>query len=410
MFRKNTSGQFIHFQGVDATTGGIKSGVSWTARRCIDGTFAAAGGTATEDGTTGWYKFAMSQADTNGNNIGFNFTGTGAVPQTVNIITDGSPPDVNLKNAAGTAVTLDTNNVLNVSAKYLAGTALTGRDIGASVLLSSGSGTGQLDFTSGVVKANATQWVGGTIPAVNVTGVPLVDAKYLLGTIFSTPATAGIMDINLKNIANAAVNTSSAQLGVNAVNWGGGAIPAPNVTGVPIIDLKYILGTVLTETAGQIAAAFKKFFNIATPASTMDSLTLVGTATNLTNAPTNGDFTATMKTSLNAATPSVTVSDKTGFSLTSAYDPAKTASQAGDAMTLTSAYNFAKGTTAMTESYAAQGAAMTPVQALYQINQHLGESGISSTTKTVKKRDGSTTAKTFTLDSATTPTSITEAT
>lgn len=69
------------------------------------------------------------------------------------------------------------------------GTAQTARDIGASVLLSSGSGTGQLDFTSGVVKANATQWLGGTIPAVNVTGVPLVDLKYTLGTI--SPATAG---------------------------------------------------------------------------------------------------------------------------------------------------------------------------------------------------------------------------
>lgn len=160
MFRKNTASQFIHFQGIDASTGGIKSGVTWTVRRCIDGTFAAATGTATEDGTTGWYKFAMSQADTNGNNIGFNFTGTGAVPQTVNIVTDGSPPDVNLKNAAGTAVTLDSNNVLNVSTKYLAGTALTGRDIGASVLLSAGSGAGQLDFTSGVVKANLAQILG----------------------------------------------------------------------------------------------------------------------------------------------------------------------------------------------------------------------------------------------------------
>jgi len=40
--------------------------------------------------------------------------------------------------------------------------------------------------------------------------------------------------------------------------------------------------------------------------------------TNLTNAPTAGDFTATMKTSLNAATPAVTVSDKTGFSLSTA--------------------------------------------------------------------------------------------
>ena len=83
-------------------------------------------------------------------------------------------------------------------------------------------------------------------------------------------------------------------------------------------NLTQILGTALTETSGQIAAAFKKFFNIATPASTMDALTLVATVTNLTNAPTAGDFTATMKTSLNAATPAVTVSDKTGFSLSAA--------------------------------------------------------------------------------------------
>jgi hypothetical protein len=156
MFRKNTASQFIHFQGVDSSTGGIKSGVSWTVRRCIDGTFAAATGTVTEDSTNGWYKFAMSQADTNGNNIAFNFTGSGAVPQTVNILTDGSPPDVNLKNAAGTAVTLDANNVLNVSTKYVGGTLQTARDIGLSVLLSSGTGTGQVSLSSGLVDITQT--------------------------------------------------------------------------------------------------------------------------------------------------------------------------------------------------------------------------------------------------------------
>ncbi len=87
MYLKNTAGQYVCFQGVDATTGGIKSGVTWTIRRSIDGTAAAGGGTVTEDGTTGWYSYAMSQADTNGVDIGFNFTGTGAVPQTVNITT-----------------------------------------------------------------------------------------------------------------------------------------------------------------------------------------------------------------------------------------------------------------------------------------------------------------------------------
>jgi hypothetical protein len=66
-------------------------------------------------------------------------------------------------------------------------------------------------------------------------------------------------------------------------------------------------------------------------------------------------------------------------------------------------------TTAMTESYAADGVAPTLTQALMLALQHLSESSISGTTKTVKKLDGSTTAATFTLNDATTPTSITRA-
>src|SRR5258708_6272813 len=50
------------------------------------------------------------------------------------------------------------------------------------VILQAGTGTGQLDFTTGVVKANSTQWLGGTIPAVNVTGVPKVDVVDWLGS------------------------------------------------------------------------------------------------------------------------------------------------------------------------------------------------------------------------------------
>lgn len=82
------------------------------------------------------------------------------------------------------------NGNIDCNAVKQAGTTLTARDIGASVLLSSGTGAGQLDFTSGVVKSNLAQ----------------------------------------------------------------------------------ILGTALTETAGQIAAAFKKFFDKATPTGTINSL------------------------------------------------------------------------------------------------------------------------------------------
>lgn len=66
--------------------------------------------------------------------------------------------------------------------------------------------------------------------------------------------------------------------------------------------------------------------------------------------------------------------------------------------------------TALTEAYAADGAAPTLTQLLFLVQQHLSDVSISGTTKTVKKIDGTTTAATFTLDSATTPTSITRAT
>jgi hypothetical protein len=121
------------------------------------------------------------------------------------------------------------------------GTAQTARDLGASVLLSSGTGTGQLDFTSGVVKANPTQ---------------------ILGTAISTPATAGILDVNLKNIANATVSTSTAQLGVNAVQagataWGSGAITAASIAADAITAAKVADGTIdaATFATGAITAA-----------------------------------------------------------------------------------------------------------------------------------------------------------
>ena len=66
-------------------------------------------------------------------------------------------------------------------------------------------------------------------------------------------------------------------------------------------------------------------------------------------------------------------------------------------------------TTAMTESYASDGSAMTPAQALYMILCAVSEFTISSTTVTGKKLDGSTTAMTWTLNDATSPTSRTRA-
>lgn len=61
---------------------------------------------------------------------------------------------------------------------------------------------------------------GGTIGTVT-NGVDIIK---ILGTAISSPATAGVLDVNLKNIANAAVSASTAQLGVNLVNIAGAAV------------------------------------------------------------------------------------------------------------------------------------------------------------------------------------------
>lgn len=135
------------------------------------------------------------------------------------------------------------------------------------------------------------------------------------------------------------------------------------------------------------------------------------TASNLDTTVSSRMATYTQPTGFLAATfPSGTIANTTNITagtITTATNLTNNNDKTGYA--LTSAYDFAKGTVAMTESYAALNAALTPVQALYGINQQLGEQGIVSTTMTVKKRDQATTAKTYILNSATTPTAITEA-
>lgn len=66
--------------------------------------------------------------------------------------------------------------------------------------------------------------------------------------------------------------------------------------------------------------------------------------------------------------------------------------------------------TAMTESYNADGSPPTPAQALFVIMQLLTEMNIVGTTVTVKKLDGATTAYTLTINNATNPTAISRTT
>lgn len=153
--------------------------------------------------------------------------------------------------------------------------------------------------------------------------------------------------------------SSALPVTANVTQWNGTNVAAPATAGYPAVTIKSGTGT------GEVSLSSGAVLLQATQTGVT-----IPTVTNLTNAASNGDFTATMKSSLTSTIL----------------------------------------TTALTEAYAADGAAGTVSELLFGINAFLQERSVSGTTVTVKKLDGSTTAMTFTLDSGTTPTSITRAT
>jgi hypothetical protein len=137
-----------------------------------------------------------------------------------------------------------------------------------------------------------------------------------------------------------------------------------------------------------------------------------GTGAGQINQDANGRIDANVKTWIGGAIPAVNVTGVPKVDVVDVGGTAQTARDLGaqlDAAVSTRATPAQILTTALTEAYAAVGAAGTLSQILFLIQQRLNERAISGTTETVKKLDGSTTAATFTLNDATNPTSITRA-
>ena len=110
-------------------------------------------------------KITLSQAEVNGDNITVqcvDAAGAEWCDLLLNIQTATRQLDDHAFPAtSGRSMVVDAAGLVDANSVKLgpsgSGTAQTARDIGASVLLSAGAGTGQLDFTSGVVKANLAQ-------------------------------------------------------------------------------------------------------------------------------------------------------------------------------------------------------------------------------------------------------------
>lgn len=239
-----------------------------------------------------------------------------------------------------------------------------------------GGAEGDLAVTAGAtgvtyLQGDVTKWLAGAIPAPNVTGVPLVDDKYLLGTVYSTPATAGIQDINVKNVNNisaSAVTTIKAVQGLavdgvittltNLPAITAGWLTATGIAADAITAAKIADGAIdaATFAAGAINAAaiaadaitdakVASDVTIASVTGAVGSVTgAVGSVTAAITLPTiptdwiagaGVKADAVTKIQAGLATPT-NITAASGVALTAAYDLAKTAAQAGDAMALTS--------------------------------------------------------------------------
>lgn len=328
------------------------------------GSGASPAGTVSEIDATnhpGLYKVAGNATDTNTlGPLWLHASGTGTDPVDVEFTVVAFDPQDSVRagltalpNAAASAVgglpvAVDTSGRVDVL--KINGTSQTARDIGASVLLSTGTGTGQLDFTSGVVKANLTQILG---TALTETSGQIAAAFKQFFNIATPTGTANLIPrVTLTDTVTTytgnTVQTGDAYARIGAA---GAGLTALGDTRIANLD-----GTITSRMAsysqpsGFLAATFPTGTIANTTNITAGTITTATTATNLTNAPTTGDFTAAMKTSLNAATPAVTVSDKTGFSLSSTQAFSNTGTWTGNIVgtlsTVTTATNLTNAATA----------------------------------------------------------------
>lgn len=99
------------------------------------------------------------------------------------------------------------NGQIDVNTVRFGGTTQTARDIGASVLLSPGTGAGQLDITSGIPKANVTQF--GGVAGAFTSGRPEVNMTHAAGTAWGS---GGITSGSLSAGAIAAIQSGLSTL------------------------------------------------------------------------------------------------------------------------------------------------------------------------------------------------------
>jgi len=124
---------------------------------------------------------------------------------------------------------------------------------------------------AGVDEVDITHWRGEQVVTTTVAGYPKVDTAYI-GSTAQTGADLSVVINDVDNFVDTEIANIQSRLPA-----------ALTANGNMKCSLMEIISTALTETAGQIAAAFKQFFDVGTPTGTMKAITLVSTCTTNTD-------------------------------------------------------------------------------------------------------------------------------
>src|SRR3989304_1290368 len=266
-----------------------------------------------------------------------------------------------------------------------------------------------------VVNAN----VFDSLFAAAATDYLQIDTVQVTGTSCATPTVNGVPEVDLTHVAGVTTNVSVLATNVDAIltdtavigSTGQGLTSLATQASVNTVDT--VVDTIAVDVAGLDGAAMRgtdiAYTGTPPTAASIADAVWDEAATGHVDAGKAGEQ---LWTDVDAILVDTAEIGTAGAGLTNINLPDQTMNITGSLSgAVGSVSNVANTlTTALTESYATDGATATLSQLLYMILSAVGEFSISGTTITCKKLDGSTTAMTFTLDDGTNPTSRTRAT
>jgi hypothetical protein len=464
---------------VSATDGSGFTGsvtVAVTVDAGTQATGSVGSGACTHEGN-GYHTYAPAQAETNGDLLAFTFTGTGAVPVTIQVYT---LPTTGILSPAtlGRTLVVDAAGLADANAVKLgptgSGTAQTARDVGASVIVGSIANNA---ITAASINADAitaakiadgaidaATFAAGAINAAAIAADAITDAKVaadvtiasVTGAVGSVTGAVGSVTGNVGGNVVGSVGSVAGAVGSVTGNVGGnvtgsvgsvvGAVGSisgvtfpSNFAALGINASGHVSRVTLTDTATDITT--KTGYRLSatgvddileeainghtTPGTTGYVFNEIDTLFNPSTGTALDEVTGLIKANViyangvayaiaitNPLAALITTVGVAGAGLTAADDAVIAAIAALNNLSSAgvSAAVITALTTALTEGYRATGATGSVRDLLYEAIAHMGEHVWSGTTKQLKKIDGSTNAKSYTINDANVPTSIGETT